>query len=384
MNGPSHRGGHQQMQMQHNQQGFNHNIQNNTTLNHSNHHIQNQNPNQNPNQTFQTHNTHQTQSGVTGLSSHVTLAPNEKRDYTGPAPDGTMTLDVNEPKPNNVTLEKSPMNQNQRFGIQFGNQLVIKNVLENSLADRHSDEIRKGDIILKINGHDVQFMSKDEAMQIAAQNRNKLELLVKKTTGMTVTVPISASNFDQISERFLGGGNQMGTGSRFQENSGQMAPNGMNGEFSAMNNTGIQQPRIFENPDKREIIFEKTKKSLGIRLEGGNNAGIFIGNIQPGSPADHQGFQVGDRILEVNGKNFKYLTHEEAIMNLMSIKEHSQVSIVVKASRDAFDKVKEANIRDQFYIRTHFKFDGDPKEPQWNLKFNRGEVFLVYWLWVVF
>ena len=331
------------------------------------------------NQTFQTHNTHQTQSGVTGLSSHITLAPNEKRNYAGEGPDGTMTLDVNEPKPSNVTLEKGPHNSNQRFGIQFGNQLVIRNVLENSLADRHSDEIRKGDIILKINGNDVQFMSKDEAMSLAAQNRNRLELLVKKTTGMTVTVPISASNFDQISEGFLNQNSRHHALNDSQPINQNNNTGHAQGEFSSNpNNAGLQQPRIFDNPDKREIIFEKSKRSLGIRLEGGNNAGIFIGNIQPGSPADNQGFQVGDRILEVNGKNFKYLTHEEAIMNLMSIKEQSQVSIVVKASRDAFDKVKESNIRDQFYIRTHFKFDGDPKEPQWNLKFNRGEVFLVY------
>lgn len=322
--------------------------------------------NNNFNNTFQTQ---PTQSGVTGLTNatQVTLEPNAKRDYNSQGPEGTMTLDVNQPKPSALTLERPRNNPGAKFGIQFGNQLIVKNVLQNSIADQYSDQLRPGDQILEINGQDVTHMSSNDARGLAASKGNRLELLVRKQGGMTVTVPISGSNLDQISERLH----------RLNNTNSQMGGNNVD-EFQGNNNNDITLPRTFDNPDKREIIFYKTKKSLGIRLEGGNNAGIFIGNIQPNSPADNQGFQVGDRILEVNGKNFKYLTHEEAIMDLMSIKENMQVSIVVKASRDAFDKVKESNIRDQFYIRTHFKFDGDSKEPQWNTTFNKGEVFLVY------
>lgn len=39
--------------------------------------------------------------------------------------------------------------------------------------------------------------------------------------------------------------------------------------------------------------------SVGIRLTGGNEVGIFVTAVQPGSPASLQGLQPGDKILKV-------------------------------------------------------------------------------------
>ena len=41
---------------------------------------------------------------------------------------------------------------------------------------------------------------------------------------------------------------------------------------------------------------------MGIRLTGGNDVGIFVTAVQPGSPAAQQGLQPGDKIIKVRNK----------------------------------------------------------------------------------
>lgn len=40
-------------------------------------------------------------------------------------------------------------------------------------------------------------------------------------------------------------------------------------------------------------------KSIGLRLAGGNDVGIFVAGVQEGSPAEIQGIMEGDQILQV-------------------------------------------------------------------------------------
>lgn len=50
--------------------------------------------------------------------------------------------------------------------------------------------------------------------------------------------------------------------------------------------------------EDREISYMKGK-SVGLRLVGGNEVGIYVAAIQPGSQAESAGIAVGDRIKEV-------------------------------------------------------------------------------------
>lgn len=50
--------------------------------------------------------------------------------------------------------------------------------------------------------------------------------------------------------------------------------------------------------DPRFISFQK-EGSVGIRVTGGNQVGIFVTAVQPGSPAALQGLVPGDKILKV-------------------------------------------------------------------------------------
>lgn len=54
----------------------------------------------------------------------------------------------------------------------------------------------------------------------------------------------------------------------------------------------------FHREDPRFVAFQK-EGSVGIRLIGGNEVGIFVTAVQPGSPASIQGLQPADKILKV-------------------------------------------------------------------------------------
>lgn len=53
-------------------------------------------------------------------------------------------------------------------------------------------------------------------------------------------------------------------------------------------------------PDPRYVNFHKEHGSVGIRVIGGNEVGIFVSAVQPTSPAAVRGVRPGDKILRVS------------------------------------------------------------------------------------
>lgn len=51
-------------------------------------------------------------------------------------------------------------------------------------------------------------------------------------------------------------------------------------------------------PNTMMVSFQKGE-SVGLRLAGGNDVGIFIAGVQEGSPAEEEGLRVGDQIMKV-------------------------------------------------------------------------------------
>ncbi|KAM6962441.1 tight junction protein ZO-3 [Aplochiton taeniatus] len=125
--------------------------------------------------------------------------------------------------------------------------------------------------------------------------------------------------------------------------------------------------------DLNTVSFVKDG-SVGLRLVGGNDIGIFVGGVQPNSPAYAQGMKEGDQIMNVNGMDFNHFTREEAAMFLLNIKRGEQVDISTQTKMDIYKKALKSNLGDNFYIRTHF--DHEP-EGKIDLGFTRGEVFRV-------
>lgn len=52
------------------------------------------------------------------------------------------------------------------------------------------------------------------------------------------------------------------------------------------------------SPNTKMVRFKKGD-SVGLRLAGGNDVGIFVAGIQEGTSAEQEGLQEGDQILKV-------------------------------------------------------------------------------------
>ncbi|XP_031724213.1 tight junction protein ZO-3 isoform X2 [Anarrhichthys ocellatus] len=125
--------------------------------------------------------------------------------------------------------------------------------------------------------------------------------------------------------------------------------------------------------DLHTVSFVK-EGSVGLRLVGGNDVGIFVGGVQPNSPAYEEGMKEGDQIMQVNKVDFGHFTREEAANFLLNIKRGEQVEISTQNKMDIYKKIIKSNLADNFYIRTHFDHEA---EGPIGLSFTRGEVFRV-------
>ncbi|KAK6635505.1 hypothetical protein RUM44_000757 [Polyplax serrata] len=124
-------------------------------------------------------------------------------------------------------------------------------------------------------------------------------------------------------------------------------------------------------PDPRFISFQK-EGSVGIRLTGGNESGIFVTAVQPGSPASLQGLQPGDKILKVNDMDMKGVTREEAVLFLLSLQD--QIDLIVQHRMDEYEQVVQSQRGDSFYVKAHFNYDQPNKG---EMCFRKGDVFRV-------
>ncbi|KAG8003557.1 Tight junction protein ZO-3, partial [Nibea albiflora] len=125
--------------------------------------------------------------------------------------------------------------------------------------------------------------------------------------------------------------------------------------------------------DLHTVSFVK-EGSVGLRLVGGNDVGIFVGGVQPNSPAYEEGMKEGDQIMQVNKVDFGHFTREEAANFLLDIKKGERVEICTQNKMDIYKKIIKSNLADNFYIRTHFDHEADSPI---GLSFTRGEVFRV-------
>ncbi|KAK4292853.1 hypothetical protein Pmani_034414 [Petrolisthes manimaculis] len=124
-------------------------------------------------------------------------------------------------------------------------------------------------------------------------------------------------------------------------------------------------------PDPRFVSFKK-EGSVGIRLTGGNEAGIYVTAVQPGSQAQLQGLIPGDKILKVNDMDMAGVTREEAVLYLMSLQ--NQIDLIVQTRRHDYDTILNTQKGDLFYIKTHFHYEPNGKS---ELSFRSGDIFRV-------
>uniref|UniRef100_A0A6Q2WWK5 Tight junction protein 3 n=1 Tax=Esox lucius TaxID=8010 RepID=A0A6Q2WWK5_ESOLU len=327
-------------------------------------------------------------------------------------------------KPIKTTLLKKKLTD--EYGLKLGSQIFIKHMTDTGLASKEGT-LQEGDLILKINGMTTENLSLLETKHLVEKSRGKLTMMVlRDDRRFLVNIPEvedseedhhsnSSSELDGMSRE---GGRWTPSGpmtftvgnpmpclyphplswscSDSSESGRNPSPPRRSGSTDVDSN---HRPLINPEPhisytqvyvaslldltciysrfryssDMNTVSFVKDK-SVGLRLVGGNDVGIFVGGVQPNSPAQLQGMKEGDQIMQVNGVDFSHLIREEAALFLMNIKTGEQVEILTQNKMDIYKKILKSNLGDSFYIRTHF--DNEAEE-QHGLSFTRGEVFRV-------
>ncbi|XP_061671455.1 tight junction protein ZO-1 isoform X2 [Syngnathoides biaculeatus] len=136
---------------------------------------------------------------------------------------------------------------------------------------------------------------------------------------------------------------------------------------SAAHDDGILRPSM-------KLVKFKKGESVGLRLAGGNDVGIFVAGVLEDSPAAKEGLEEGDQILRVNNVDFANIIREEAVLFLLDLPRGEEVTILAQKKKDVYRRIVESDVGDSFYIRTHFEYE---KESPYGLSFNKGEVFRV-------
>ncbi|KAF7700735.1 tight junction protein ZO-2a [Silurus meridionalis] len=126
-------------------------------------------------------------------------------------------------------------------------------------------------------------------------------------------------------------------------------------------------------PNTVMMRFQKGE-SVGLRLAGGNDVGIFIASVQEDSAAEVEGLRPGDQIMKVNDVDFRDMVREDAVLYLLNIPKGEDITILAQSKPDVYKDIVASGRGDNFYIRTHFEHEKD--SPQ-SLSFSRGDIFKV-------
>ncbi|KAM9394009.1 tight junction protein 2-like [Pholidichthys leucotaenia] len=331
-------------------------------------------------------------------------------------------------KPVNILLVKN--RPNEEYGLRLGSRIFIKQMTTTGLAAKDGN-LQEGDIILKINGTVTENLSLHDAGKLIEKSRGKLQLVVQRDhRQLLVRIPPLAdsdSDNDDISEMdsyhscspteerrshhsdvSSQSSNDRDDHREEPTKTSRMAamaspfrvpedprtsanpdtesrqteepPELRTGEAAAAVTT---TPKILVRPSPEDehlygpntvmVNFQKGD-SVGLRLAGGNDAGIFIAGVQEGSPAEEEGLCVGDQILKVNNVDFQGVVREEAVLFLLEIPKGEVITILAQSKPDVYEEILSSGRGDSFFIRTHFEYE---KETPQCLAFSRGSIFKV-------
>uniref|UniRef100_A0A7M4F3Z2 Tight junction protein 3 n=1 Tax=Crocodylus porosus TaxID=8502 RepID=A0A7M4F3Z2_CROPO len=277
------------------------------------------------------------------------------------------------------------------YGLKLGSQIFIKHIAESGLASKDSS-LQEGDLILKINGITSENMSLADTRRLIERSEGTLTLLVlRDNRQFLVSIPeVRDSDSDSSQMDGKGGcramGNSLGVHSQGIRG---LPPRLVLGDLcsvscaasAAPGSLGLPQAdtEAFSwcrySPDAKIVRFVKAK-SIGLRLAGGNDVGIFVAGVQEGSPAAGQGIKEGDQILQVAlGRGREGDSSETAAWLPFPAGRALPVLCLSPAwGCPVYRKMIKSNVGDSFYIRTHFDFEKDAPS---GLSFTRGEVFHV-------
>lgn len=289
-----------------------------------------------------------------------------------------------------VTLTRAKKKDD--FGVVLGCRIFVKEVCSRSLAERDGT-LQEGDIVLKINNTSTEGLSLKEARKLLEASKERLQLVLQREDGgkplasLTHTRPLeeraaSQNLYVQPPTRADDKNNLSRVGrsrgplvdsSQLEQTEVPLRPAQPRLEYGHEGDEDPLARRSSTGAEPRLVCFHKESGSnVGLRLTGGNQAGVFVTAVQPGSPASLQGLQPGDRLLKVNGVDVRWATREEAVQLLVQLQ--GPVQLFVQAAREEYEEVVSSQKGDSFHVRAHFSHEPTNKG---ELALHPGEVFRV-------
>ncbi|KAM6182715.1 whirlin isoform 1-T1 [Erethizon dorsatum] len=208
-----------------------------------------------------------------------------------------------------VSLLRAKAHQGLGFSIRGGSEhgvgIYVSLVEPGSLAEKEG--LRVGDQILRVNDKSLARVTHAEAVK-ALKGSKKLVLSVYsagRIPGGYVTNHIYTWVDPQGRSISPPSGLPRPHGSALRQHEGDRR-------------SGLH---LLQGGDEKKVnLVLGDGRSLGLTIRGGAEygLGIYITGVDPGSEAESSGLKVGDQILEVNGRNFLSILHDEAVKLLKS------------------------------------------------------------------
>ncbi|XP_016097810.1 tight junction protein ZO-2a [Sinocyclocheilus grahami] len=266
-------------------------------------------------------------------------------------------------KPLSVTLLKN--RPNDEYGLRLGSQLFIKEMTSTGLASKQG-KLQEGDIILKKcykspckGSKSFSSVGRDEPPKRLAK------MGAMPTPFRAVPVDLPPPPVEKEEPRSESPVPVVNAAPKSVPVKTKPLP-------KVLLRPSLEDQEIY-GPNTVMVGFQKGD-SVGLRLAGGNDVGIFIAGIQEDSPAEIEGLRTGDQIVKVNNMDFRGMVREDAVLYLLEIPKGEDVTILAQSKPDVYKDILASGRGDNFFIRTHFEYE---KELPQSLTFSRGEVFKV-------
>ncbi|XP_046724443.1 whirlin isoform X3 [Silurus meridionalis] len=218
-----------------------------------------------------------------------------------------------------VTLKRHKSNEGLGFSIRGGSEhgvgIYVSLVEPGSMAEKEG--LRVGDQILKVNDKVFDRFTHADAVKVLKGSKK---------------LCMSVRSMGRIPGGYVT--NHVYTWVDPQGRSVSPPPDLLEHRSATLTrNQGQQRShmQLLQDGDEKKVnLVLDDGRSLGLMIRGGAEyaLGIYITGVDQGSAAECGGLKVGDQILEVNGRSFLSIPHDEAVR-------------VLKASRHLMMTVKD-------------------------------------------
>ncbi|XP_016817011.1 whirlin isoform X5 [Pan troglodytes] len=208
-----------------------------------------------------------------------------------------------------VSLRRAKAHEGLGFSIRGGSEhgvgIYVSLVEPGSLAEKEG--LRVGDQILRVNDKSLARVTHAEAVK-ALKGSKKLVLSVY-SAGRIPGGYVTNHIYTWVDPQ----------GRSISPPSGLPQPHG--GVLRQQEGDRRTTLHLLQGRDEKKVnLVLGDGRSLGLTIRGGAEygLGIYITGVDPGSEAEGSGLKVGDQILEVNGRSFLNILHDEAVRLLKS------------------------------------------------------------------